>query len=404
MSEVREQRRRGLVSMGVGLAAAGVGAAIGLAAERAAVGRAVRPEGAPGGPAVPHPAEPAFGTLRGAPMSVATDDGATLHVEVDDAVPATTGRSRAAARPADPLPTIVLCHGFALSMDSWHYQRAALRGSYRLVLWDHRGHGRSTPGPAGMESFGRIAEDLATVIGAAAPTGPLVLLGHSMGGMTIMALARLRPELFAERVIGVGLISTSAGQLGRADLGVPGFGQLVMKVAPVAVRALARSPRLVAGSRRLGSDLEGVLVRRYSFGSKVSPELVTFAAQMIASTSVPVLSQFLPALSTHDEREALSVLDGIETLVMVGDADLLTPPEQSEEIMHRLPGAEHVIVHDGGHLLMLEHPEVVTQHVVELLQRSLRANAGRPLPPGGRVRRSLTPLRRLGRGDRSGAA
>ena len=74
--------------MGVGLAAAGVGAAIGLAAERAAVGRAVRPEGAAGGPAVPHPAEPAFGTLRGAPMSVATDDGATLHVEVDDAVPA----------------------------------------------------------------------------------------------------------------------------------------------------------------------------------------------------------------------------------------------------------------------------------------------------------------------------
>jgi len=403
VSEGGEPRRRGLVSMGVGLAAAGVGAAIGLAAERVAVGRAVRPEGVAGGPAAPHPAEPAFGTLRGTPMSVTTDDGATLHVEVDDAVPATSGRSRS-GRTKEPPPTVVLCHGFALSMDSWHYQRAALRGSYRLVLWDHRGHGRSTPGPAGMESFGRIAEDLARVIGAAAPAGPLVLLGHSMGGMTIMALARLRPELFAERVIGVGLISTSAGQLGRADLGVPGFGQLVMKVAPVAVRALARSPRLVAGSRRLGSDLEGVLVRRYSFGSKVSPELVTFAAQMIASTSVPVLSQFFPALSAHDEREALSVLDGIETLVMVGDADLLTPPEQSEEIMRRLPGAEHVIVHDGGHLLMLEHPEVVTQHVVELVQRSLRANAGRPLPPGGRVRRSLTPLRRIGRGDRSGAA
>ena len=45
-----------------------------------------------------------------------------------------------------------------------------------------------------------------------------MLVGHSMGGMTIMALAEQRPELFAERVAGVALISTSAGEVGGAGL------------------------------------------------------------------------------------------------------------------------------------------------------------------------------------------
>lgn len=396
----RDRERPGLVVMGVGLAAAAVGAAIGLAAERVAVGRAVRPElagedeGAPDGAA----GQVQLGSLRGTPVAVVTDDEVALHVEVDEID---------AGQPApDGAPTVVFSHGVALSLDSWHFQRAALRGRYRLVLWDQRGHGRSARGPEGSATITRIGADLAAVIEAVAPAGPLVLFGHSMGGMTVMSLAKQRPELFEGRAIGVGLISTSAGDLARGDLGMPGLGSLVMRMAPAVARGAARTPRVVAAGRRLGSDLEGLFVRRYAFASPVPATLVRFAAQMIASTRIEVLAAFLPALNAHDEREALARLAGVEVLVMVGDGDLLTPPAHSEEIVRRLPGAEHVVVADGGHLLMLEHPDVVTEHLVELIVRSLTANEGRrQARPGSKVRRIVTPLRRLRRtGEGSGAA
>ena len=90
-------------------------------------------------------------------------------------------------------PTIVFSHGYALSLDSWHFQRKALRGRYRLVFWDQRGHGRSATGPHGSATIDQIGRDLARVIEALAPDGPLVLVGHSMGGMTVMSLAEQDP-------------------------------------------------------------------------------------------------------------------------------------------------------------------------------------------------------------------
>ena len=208
--------RVGLISLGVGLAAAGVGAAIGLAAERATVRR--RPpdrEGADG-----------YGTLRGLARTVTASDGTLLHVEVDeadegdDAGPARRGRRR-------PAPTLVFSHGYCLSQDSWHYQRQALRGRFRMVFWDQRGHGRSGIGPPGSATIDQLGDDLHTVLEAVAPTGPLVLIGHSMGGMTVMSLAEKHPRLFAERVLGVGLVSTSAGGLDQITLGLPWLCRVV---------------------------------------------------------------------------------------------------------------------------------------------------------------------------------
>jgi pimeloyl-ACP methyl ester carboxylesterase len=417
-----ERERPGLLVMGVGIAAAAVGAAIGLAAERAAVGRVVRPELAGEDEIDPGPEEPPLGSLRGTPVAVTTEDGVALHVEIDErggdqrAEQRTEqraqqrARKRAARQQAGEddveLPTVVFSHGVALSLDSWHFQRAALRGQYRLVLWDQRGHGRSARGPEGSATIDRIGTDLAAVIDAVVPDGPLVLLGHSMGGMTVMSLAKHRPEIFAERVIGVGLISSSAGDLARGDLGMPGLGTFVMRMAPTLARSFARTPRVVAAGRRVGSDLESLFVRRYSFASPVPASLVRFAAQMIASTRIEVLAEFLPALNKHDERKALATLAGIETLVMVGDRDLLTPPGHAEEIVEHVPEAELVVVADAGHLLMLEHPAVVTEHVVGLMERSLTANAARAqLRSAPRVRRIVKPLRRLRRaGEGSGAA
>ncbi|HET9656588.1 MAG TPA: alpha/beta hydrolase [Kineosporiaceae bacterium] len=384
----RKPPRVGLISLAVGLAAAGAGAAIGLAAERTAVRRILPRE----------PEEGDYGTLRGRTQVVHTDDGTALHVEVDEPDPA-----HLADGGRGPAVTLVFSHGYALSQDSWHFQRKALRGRFRMVFWDQRGHGRSGLGPPESATIDRIGDDLYAVLQAVVPQGPLVLIGHSMGGMTLMSLAEKHPELFRERVLGVAFVSTSAGGLGDVTFGLPRLGKLVQRVASPAMRALTRASGLVERGRRIGSDLETVVVRRYSYASPVPQGLVTFTADMIAATQLSVIRDFLPTFSEHDRREALAAIDGIEVLVIVGDSDLLTPAEHSEEIVRRLPGAEFVVVREGGHLLMLEHPDVVSGHLVELVERALRAaEGGHPRRPG-LMRRTVTPLRRRRR-RRDGAA
>jgi pimeloyl-ACP methyl ester carboxylesterase len=195
------------------------------------------PDGGPGygdPPGTPHP---------GARPGTAPD----LYVEVDqpDRRPAGTGPSAEAL-------TVVFCHGHALTLDAWHFQREALRGRHRLVFWDQRGHGRSGPGTVEAATIDQIGRDLAAVLDAVAPTGPLVLVGHSMGGMAIMSLAQLRPELFTDRVLGVALVATSAGDLSGLDLGMTLLGRWMPRLVPGAAALLGRAPapggpRAVAG-------------------------------------------------------------------------------------------------------------------------------------------------------------
>jgi pimeloyl-ACP methyl ester carboxylesterase len=378
--------RVGLLSLGVGLAAAGVGAALGLAAERVTVGKPLRPDTDREGRPLD---DEGYGTLHSPPVRIEADDGTLLHVEVDELPDG-----------AEAPVTVVFSHGYALSLDSWHYQRKAMRGRYRLVFWDQRGHGRSATGPPGSATIDQVGRDLARVLQAVVPDGPVVLVGHSMGGMTVMSLAEKDPEFFTERVPGVALISTSAGGLGRVDFGMPHIGPVVQRFAPAAVKALTRTPGgLVERGRRIGSDLEALLVRRYSYASPVPASLVRFTADMIATTRLEVISEFMPTFSTHDKLAALATLDGRELLVMVGDGDLLTPIAHSEEIVRRLPGAEHVVVKDSGHLLMLEHPRIVTMHLIDLVERSLRSQgaSSREQRRAVATRRTVTPVRRRGR-------
>jgi pimeloyl-ACP methyl ester carboxylesterase len=397
-------RRQGLIALGVGIAAAGAGAALGLAAERLAAGRVLGEQLPPTEQGeLPDPrGGPPLGSLHGEAHLVVADDGVPLHVEVDEAELDDPPNGRRASRRGgdeDPPLTFLLTHGYALTLDSWHYQRLALRRQGRVVLWDQRGHGRSGTGPPGSSTIEQVGRDLAAVVDAVAPEGPLVLVGHSMGGMTVMSLAQLRPELFAERVAGVGLLATSAGGLRDLDLGLRGIGRLAVRAAPVAARVVARSPGLAAQGRRVSSDLETLLVRRYSFSSEVSPALVQFSAGMIAATRLEVISDFLPTFAGHDKREALAAMSGAEVLVMVGDRDQLIPAAHSEEIARLLPDAEHVVVNPAGHLLMLEHPDVVDRHLLGLAERSRDAAEGRTgTRRTGWGRRTVTPVRQHRRG------
>ncbi|MEO7193234.1 MAG: alpha/beta fold hydrolase, partial [Pseudonocardiaceae bacterium] len=129
---------------------------------------------------LPHELPPALPPDR--EYTVTADDGVELSVEELD--PADAGA---------PELTAILLHGWTLDRRSWVFQRHDLAQStaprVRQVLYDHRGHGRSGRSPRSGHTIEQLSRDLHAVIRAAAPEGPVVLIGHSLGGMTIMALA-----------------------------------------------------------------------------------------------------------------------------------------------------------------------------------------------------------------------
>ncbi|NGO69451.1 alpha/beta fold hydrolase [Streptomyces boncukensis] len=329
-------------------------------------------------------AEGPYGTLRGTPGTVRAEDGTELYYETEEAAEPEAGAAQ------EPPLTVVFTHGYCLGQDSWHFQRAALRedGRVRAVYWDQRSHGRSARGPVGEEvAIDLLGRDLKAVLDAAVPEGPVVLVGHSMGGMTLMALAEQYPGYVAERVVGVALLDTSAGGLGEVTYGLPAPGvRAVRRAVPGVLRALGKQPELVERGRRATADLFAGLVRRCSFGApgEVDAGVARFAERLIESVPVDVVAEFYPAFTEHERTAALAAFDGIPALVLAGDRDLLTPPGHSERIAEALPAAELVLLPETGHLSMLERPGEVSRSIAELLARTIRTQGrvARGTPPG----------------------
>lgn len=352
MSESRKRRALLIGAIGGAVAA---GAATGLAAER----RTVRTQRR-----VPDPgAREPYGRLPADRVRVViADDGVRLHVEE--------------VGPEDASLTVVFSHGFVLTQECWYEQRRALGDLGRLVFYDQRSHGLSDPSTVEHATIDQLGADLRRVLDDVAPTGPVVLVGHSMGGMSILALADAHPEIFGTRIIGVALISTSAGRMAEVSFGLPAIaGKLLLKVRPWRLVASPRSAALLDRTRRHGSDLAYALTRRMSFGSEktAAPSLVDFMERMVGATPFETMIAFAPRFLEHDKLEALKVLRSMASLVLVGDGDLLTPAQHSRDMAAALPEAELVVLPGAGHMVILERGPLVNLHL-----RALCARARRP--------------------------
>lgn len=294
--------------------------------------------------------------------TVIADDGVRLHVEVDG------------DRGAEV--TFVLCHGYTLTSETWRFQRMALRRVGRLVVWDQRGHGRSARGRAEHATVDQVGRDTYAVLEQTAPTGPVVLVGHSMGAMGILALAQAHPELFGPggRVAAVALISTSAGPV----TGVPWLpgcvAETVHRLASCGLSALCRLPISAVRHSAPARLLTRFLAARYAFASPVPRPVAALLAEMIDSTPIEVIENFFPGFRNHNLFAALPVLGQVDCLILTGAVDALTPLACSEEIASAVPGARLVVVPDAGHVLPLEHPHVVTHALTNLLRERLVAD------------------------------
>jgi pimeloyl-ACP methyl ester carboxylesterase len=301
---------------------------------------------------------------RSADLTVRADDGVPLAVEEDG--------------DPDAALTVVFVHGFTAQLGEFDLQREALRGSARLVLWDQRGHGRSGWGDVQNATIDQCGRDLAAVIDARVPTGPIVLVGHSLGGMTVMALADQRPEEFGTRIVGTCLLATSAGRVLESALGRVGSALLLRTgLFRVYLWWLRLWAPVLERFRVRGSRLAYAFTRHYLFGSTdATPELVREVQSMLEETPVPIVAAFYPAFVDHDKVAALAALRDIPVLVAVGSDDRLTPADHSEVIVQNLgDDVEHLVVPGAGHSVNFTHPDLINDALQRLLERARRRTA-----------------------------
>ncbi|GAB3752047.1 alpha/beta hydrolase [Yimella radicis] len=365
----------GLLGLGVGILAAGAATAAGVAADRLLKARRT---------AIELGLEVEYDDIPDH-EDVVISDAVPLHVEIDDPVGAKIGER----------PTVVLSHGYTQHHGVWHFQRKALReAGFRVVLWDHRGHGLSEQGEESSYTIAQLGRDLHAVITEAAPDGPLILIGHSMGGMAMMAMAEQFPEIIRERVVGAGFVCTSSGALSTLDFGLgKQVGAAVHRLGPGTVARLSARQSTVERVLELGKDVESYLVHRYSFGSDVPMAVVRYTADMIFETPMSVISAFMPTLVDHERTDVLAEFDGIETLVIHGQQDRIVPRAHADVMVAKMPHAEYIVVENSGHMLPLEHPEIVNTEIVALAERASRAVVEPPSKRRSTVPRTVTDLR-----------
>ena len=273
--------------------------------------------------------------------------------------------------PTDAPLTVVFAHGFCLRMGAFHFQRMRLSEEWgpqvRMIFYDQRGHGRSGEAPPETYTVTQLGMDLETVLQVIAPRGPIVLVGHSMGGMTVLSHARQYPRHYGGRIAGAALISSAAEGVAKSPL-----GEILNNPALEAVRRAARSaPKLVHRGRNATRSLIGPILRAASYSNvNVSPSIVAFSDKMMLGTPVPTMVEFLHALEVHDETAALPTLAKIPTLIVCGEHDLVTPAEYSKKMAEALPDSELVIVARTGHLVLLDKPEPINDGLVRLVKRA----------------------------------
>ncbi|GAB3673221.1 alpha/beta fold hydrolase [Angustibacter aerolatus] len=296
------------------------------------------------------PARPTGSTRPARSVRVRADDGAWLAAQVHE--PRTADR-----------PTVVLVHGWVSTHTSWAaVVEPLLRAGVAVVTYDHRAHGASQAhGPGRLRqpaaSVRQLGDDLAAVLRAVAPEGELVVAGHSLGGMAVLAWAGGHLAAVADRLRGVALVSTAAERPGYA------YPRAELLLAALC----ARIPGL-----RVGPFFGDGRQQSLAFTPGTDLATVQAARALVASSAVSTFGRYHRAMRRHDEVAALQALRDVPVDVLVGELDRLTPVRQSEQLAETLPHARFEVLPGLGHMLCWEAPDVVAEHLLDLAGHPVR--------------------------------
>ncbi|RNE49563.1 alpha/beta fold hydrolase [Corynebacterium alimapuense] len=263
--------------------------------------------------------------------------------------------------------TVVFVHGFTLAAESFYRQVDYLRPRWpnaRLLLIDVRGHGQTGRVRPEQCTIDGAADDVLAVLQDRGISGPVILVGHSLGGLVVLNLVRRCAEELRDRISGLVLVSTSIEAL--SDQGLPQL--LASPVADKVYRAVEASPAEAAKFKREAAHFFAPGLAVTVFRRPTDYEIVEFHAAMIRQTPLETFVGFFDELQNHDELTAGSYLESIPGYVIAGEKDEVTPLEQAQRLIEVWPRAWLQISMDAGHMLPLEAPEIVNAAIDRLLQ------------------------------------
>lgn len=256
-------------------------------------------------------------------------------------------------------PLLVMSHGFSLNSSVWFHQFEDLSSDHRLLAYDLRGHGMSEVPATGDWSLHALAMDLIAVLDDETGDDPVILVGHSMGGMVTIAALAERPELLTDgKVRGLILSDTAFGDIIEGILrhGPPAVRALIRPALASLYRAIGQNAGRLERIRGRGTDLEYAWARLVGFGPRPSHAHVRFMTQMLRSVDSEVWVKLLPLLLELELRQHVPEI-GIPVLMTVGSHDRLTPVPLAEIAVAQFPDAELVVLDRCGHTPMLEKPD-----------------------------------------------
>ena len=297
--------------------------------------------------------------------------------EAQDLVGADGSKLRVETFGSKDSPVLVLTHGWGLDSTVWRYARAHLAGRFRLIVWDLPGLGKSKLPEDRRIQLERFAEDLRTVIGVAEGK-PVVLVGHSIGGMTVQTLAGLRPELMGEQVKGLVLLNTTHLRPIRTTA-VSGLVQALWPIVAVLMKLqIALSPvfHLMKWQSYLSGSVH-IAARIAGFGRHVTREQLEHTALLMTKASPAVEAKGDFAMMDWDVTRKLPEIR-VPTLVVVGDRDLITRPDAGETIAKAIPGARLQRMEGCGHMGFYEYSDVYDAAIANFASEVLAAQPATP--------------------------
>ena len=216
------------------------------------------------------------------------------------------------------------------------------------------------------------------MIEAVVPDGPIVLVGHSMGGMSIVAFAEQFGDQIGDRVVGVGLISTTAGGLDPGKVLLPLLpARLTAPFTSRAIRTLHHGHRAIDVLRRAGSSVATVATDRFAFGDEVPKGYVEFVDEMLAATPFEVVADFFPNFASLDKFDLVEHLGVIPTSIICGTADKLTSIGHSRKLHAAIPDSRLLECEGAGHMVIMERHELVNAELDQLITAAVARSTSR---------------------------
>lgn len=274
------------------------------------------------------------------------------------------------AGPKTPELTVVFIHGFTLASDVYYMQVDFLREKFpnvKSLLIDARGHGRTGRVDPELCTIEGTADDVLAAINAHATTGPIILVGHSLGGLTALNLVKRVTEEAVSRIRGVILVATSIESLSAQ--GVP---QVLASPAAEAVKnTVEASPDDARRFREYAAELIAPTLAVGVFRRPTNSHVIELHAAMINETPLDTFVGLFGDLQEHDELDAAEAVRKLPGYVISGEKDYVTPKSQADRIHELWPKSYYQVAEGAGHMIPLEAPGVLNNAIAELIDEVL---------------------------------